>query len=61
VVLVHIGRPTIRAIESGEAHGLEFAADGQVVELIPEGALQAEESKACAGLAGPGATPVKWS
>jgi ribonuclease BN (tRNA processing enzyme) len=33
VVLVHIGRPTIRAIDAGEAEGLEFASDGQVFEL----------------------------
>lgn len=33
VVFVHIGRPTIRAIDSGEAESLEFAADGQVFEL----------------------------
>ena len=33
IVFVHIGRPTIRAIDSGEANQLEFAADGQVFEL----------------------------
>lgn len=33
VVLVHIGRPTTRAIDSGEAEYLEFAKDGQVFEF----------------------------
>ena len=33
IIFVHIGRPTIRAINSGEASQLEFAQDGQVFEL----------------------------
>lgn len=33
VVFVHIGRPTIRAIDAGQTEGLEFARDGQVFEL----------------------------
>ena len=33
IVFVHIGRLTIRAIDSGEARGLEFASDGQIFQL----------------------------
>jgi hypothetical protein len=33
VVFVHIGRPTIRAIDSGQTEGVEFARDGQVFEF----------------------------
>jgi hypothetical protein len=36
VVFVHIGRPTIRAIDSGATQGLEFARDGQVFEVEVE-------------------------
>jgi hypothetical protein len=32
-VFVHIGRPTIRAIDAGAAQGLEFASDGQVFDV----------------------------
>jgi len=32
-VFVHIGRPTIRAMDAGEADDVEFARDGQVFEL----------------------------
>ncbi|MPZ50241.1 MAG: hypothetical protein GEU75_13250 [Dehalococcoidia bacterium] len=36
VVFVHIGRPTIHAIDSGEGQALEFATDGQVFEFEVE-------------------------
>jgi hypothetical protein len=39
IVFVHIGRPMLRAIDSGQAKGMEFATDRQVFELL-QGASQ---------------------
>lgn len=44
VVFVHIGRPTIRALDAGEASYLEFAKDGQSFELGQAEGQEAEPS-----------------
>jgi hypothetical protein len=45
VVLVHIGRPTIRAIDAGEIEDLEFARDGQVFEFQVAGVLPQPDTR----------------